>query len=177
MSQFTNDDIERTANETFPGLKFYYRDVNLSRKILKVYKVYMILKEPGFTDTSNKGGGLITKHRFLIASSMAVNIEKYERGTNWGLCVIQRDSFFKVMDIYKSRKKTQITLLHIPKSSIEVFTQCRMSIEDNIIQTARRSFVAYLNDEPVPELTTEEWRKRVEAPIGIDEYGNLINYI
>lgn len=42
-----------------------------------------------------------------------LDISEYEQGTNWGLCVADHESRFKVLDVYEYEGKTQITLLHL----------------------------------------------------------------
>jgi len=167
----TNEQIEEILNGTFAGLALFYRDTNLTDKQLSAYKTGMILQERGFTDASYRGGGLITSHRFLIASARAKNASMFEHGTNWGLVIMNSGSYFKVLDIYAVGDKTQITLLHIPEEGVDFFSRAKINIEDDIVQKARQGFEQKLALPPVPELTTEEWLSRTKQPVGINADG------
>lgn len=171
MENFTNEQIEEVMNSTFAGLSLFYRDTNLTEQQLAVYQTGMILQEKGFTDASYRGGGLATKHRFLIASARAKNAAMFEHGTNWGLVIMNSGSFFKVLDIYTVQDKTQITLLHIPEEGVELFSKAKINIEDQIVAKAREGFEQKLSLPPIPELTTEEWLVRTKNPVGISADG------
>ena len=73
---YTNDQIEKILNDTFPGLTLFYRDTNLSNDLILKYKPGQIIQEKAFVDISYRGGGLTTNFRYLIASSNAKNIEE-----------------------------------------------------------------------------------------------------
>ena len=171
--QFSNEQIEKIMQQTFAGLSLFYRDTNLSDEHLSVYKPGMILRENGMTDASYRGGGMITKHRFLIASAHAKNAAMFEHGTNWGLVILKPGSFFKVLDVFESGGKTQITLLHVPDEGVDLFAQAKTNIEEDIVEKTRKSFQEKLATPPVPELTTEEWLGRTQHPVGLLADGSL----
>lgn len=173
LKNFTNEQIEEILNSTFAGLSLFYRDTNLTEKQLSAYQPGLILQERGFTDASYRGGGLITRHRFLIASARAKNAAMFEHGTNWGLVIMNSGSYFKVLDIYTVGDKTQITLLHIPEEGVAIFSQAKINIEDDIVEKARQGFEQKLALPPVPELTTEEWLGRTKTPVGVNPEGEL----
>lgn len=96
-----------------PGLTNHVRDVNLDPEVAALYKPGMIIRDKAFIGASKRVGGLATTHRFSIFSNHMVDISEYEQGTNWGLCVADHESRFKVLDVYEYEGKTQITLIHL----------------------------------------------------------------
>lgn len=171
MESYTNEQIEQIVNNTFAGLGLFYRDTSLSEKQLSAYKPRMILQSKGFVDASFRGGGIVTKHRFLIASARAKNAAIFEHGTNWGLVIMNAGSYFVVLDVFTVADKTQITLLHIPEEGIDFFAQAKTNIEDQIVTKAREDFALKLLSPPVPELTTADWLNRTSLPVGLNAEG------
>ena len=168
------EQMEQVINGIFPGLTMYVRDVNLSPICAEKYQPDMIIKERGFTDASNRVMGMITTHRFAILSNHMADFRPYEHSTNWGLFVAQSGSHFKVLDVYRFRDRTQITLLHLPDDERwKVFENVKISIEDQITEMARKRFEAKSVTEPIPELSTEVWLQRCSSPLGMDEQGKL----
>ena len=53
-----NARLKAIYNETFSGLKLFYRDTTLPDNLILNYKVGQIIQEKGFTDMSSLGGGL-----------------------------------------------------------------------------------------------------------------------
>lgn len=105
--------LEAALNDMLPGLTNHVRDVNLDPGVAALYKPGMIIWDKAFIGASKRLGGLATTHRFSIFSNHMVDISEYEQGTNWGLCVADHESHFKVLDVYEYEGKTQITLLHL----------------------------------------------------------------
>ena len=96
---------ENSCNRIFPGLQMFIRDTFLSDEVEKMYIIGKIIKDPTFCDTSCRVGGIITTHRFAILSNRFVDFSPAEHGTNWGLCVCKRNSYFKIIDVLKLKKK------------------------------------------------------------------------
>jgi len=165
-------EIEQIINTTYPGITMLYRDVSLG-SIAKLYKKGMIIKERAFTDASKRGGGIITTHRYAIFSNRYMDASKFEQGTNWGLCIIQRGSHFKVLDLYTKKEKTQITLLHLPEKHWEMFTNLKLNLDEELVSYARERFDELLTAPPIDELTTDDWLKRCSFPLGMDDEGNF----
>ena len=166
--------LNEVINRTFPGLAMFVRDVNLSIEIANKYIPDLIIMERAYVDASYRVMGMITSHRFAILSNSMANIEQFEHGTNWGLCVSQRGSYFKVLSVHEYSGKTQILLLHLPTGDDwKVFLNTKISIEEEIIASSIERFENKCNLEPIPELCTEEWLKRCSFPIGMDDSGNL----
>ena len=100
----------------------------------------------------------------------------YEHGTNWGLCVAQRDSHFLVLDIYKYNGKTKILLLHLPDDERwNLFKNVSINIIDEIIEDCKKRFENKCNLETIPELKTDEWLKRCSFPLGFCRKAMCLN--
>jgi hypothetical protein len=113
MENFYIKQYEQASNNIFPGLQMFVRDTILDDEVEKIYTIGKIIKDPTFCDASCRVGGLITPHRFAILSNRYVDFGSAEHGTNWGLYVCKRNSYFKILDVYKINAKTQISLLHL----------------------------------------------------------------
>lgn len=172
--EFDNQQIQAIINETFPGLSFFYRDTNLTDEQIAKYHVGQILKMPGFTDMSYKGGGLTTNFRYLIASAFGKNLSAFDpNAAKFGLIMLTSDAYFKVLDIYKIGGKTQMLLLNIPASAVDFFKNATTNIEEDVKNKARQRFDQLANAEGVPELQTPEWLLRTSMPIGMNKEGEL----
>lgn len=172
-----NQKIEEIFNQTFPGLTLLYRDTDLSSDLISKYKVGQIIHERGFTDTSRLGGGLKTNLRYLIASAQGRDLSMFDpNSAKWGLILISSGGYFKVLDIYEKNGKTQILLLNIPETGVELFSSTTTNVEQQVIEKGRQSFDEIINAEPIAELVTNEWKERVQFPIGMDDKGNFFSY-
>jgi hypothetical protein len=169
-----NTRIKDILDETFSDLKLFYRDTNLSDDFIAKYKVGQIIKEKGFTDMSYIGGGLSGNLRYLIASSEARDLSKFNPGSvKNGHSLLDDNSFFKVLDIQKIKDKTQIFLLNIPGNSLPLFKNSTSNLEEEITEKARQKFIDKVNSVLIPELQTENWKERTKAPIGMSDNGEL----
>ena len=169
-----NKQIEEIFNQTFGGLTLFYRDTTLSENLISKYHVGQILTERGFTDMTFKGGGLATNFRYLIASANGKDLSAINpNSAQFGHILLSSNAFFKVLDIYKIGKKTQVFLLEIPETTLDFFSSATSNIEDDITKKARESFEIKIDAEPIPELQTQEWRERTEFPIGMNDKGEL----
>ena len=102
--------LESLMNEMLPGLQLLL-EINYARRS-GVLPSREVVRNPAFTDATCRVGGMVTTHRYSILSNHMVDLVLAEHGTNWGLCIANRDSHFKVLDIYEHEGKTQILLLH-----------------------------------------------------------------
>ncbi len=135
------DTLEWIINQTYPGLTMYVRDVNLPEELAQKYVPGLIIREPAFTDASCLVQGMITTHRFGILSNHMADFQTYEHGTNWGLYVANKDSYFKVMANHEYNGKTLILLLHLPGGdSWRVFFNAIMNIDEEVIATSIERF-------------------------------------
>lgn len=172
-----NEMIEKVINQVYPGLTHYVRDTNLEEKIINKYNAGRILYERAFVDTTNKIGKPIKKVRFSIFSNNAVELNAItdpEHQNNWGLHLINKDSAFKVLDVYSYEEKILITLLHIPIEYDSIFEKVNSNLDDQIIETARKRFETSMTQDIKEELD-EEWYKRVQFPIGMTDDGEYFS--
>lgn len=161
--------FEKIFNWTYPGATLYYKDCELDAALVEQFTKGKILRNGYFLDVSCKGAGIKFNTRFLIASSKAAPLyvinpdnEKY------GHCCINANSYFKILDVYKLKGKTQIFLLHIPAQGISYFKKANSNMDDFFIQHARFSFDEKCEMEPLPELLEPGWIKRTNFPVGMD---------
>jgi hypothetical protein len=92
----------------------------------------------------------------------------------YGPAIIQRDGFFKVLDVYELRGHVQITLLHVPEELVDhLRTPEPNEMERELVQAARTSFEENLSNPAVPALTEPEWLERTSFPLGMSEEGDL----
>ena len=167
---------EDSCNRIFPGLQILVRDTFLSDEIEKMYIIGKIIKDPTFCDTSCRVGGILTTHRYAILSNRFVDFSLAEHGTNWGLCVCKRNSYFKIIDIFKIEDKTQITLLHLDENW-RLFENNSSNVEEVILKMSRERFQNKYNKPPIPELATKQWLERLLYPIGIDTNKKYVSLI
>ncbi|MCK8482319.1 hypothetical protein [Psychroserpens algicola] len=171
-----NKEIAEIYNQTFGGLTLFYRDTNLSEDLISKYEIGQILLERGFTDMSFKGGGISTNCRYLIASAFGKDVSSIMPDTiEFGHTMLPSGAYFKVLDIYKVDGKSQIFLLNIPENVTEFFYKATSSVENDIVIKARESFDSKINSEPIAELEKDEWKNRIEFPIGMSEKGEFFN--
>lgn len=169
-----NARLKTIYNETFSGLRLFYRDTNLPENLISNYKVGQIIQEKGFTDMSSLGGGLSGNLRYLIASAHPKDLSKFNPDSaKNGHFLLDSIAYFKVLDIYKIENKTQVFLLNIPDNSITLLKNSTSNLEEEIIEKARKKFSDKINLPLVSELQTEKWKERTKSPIGIDENGQL----
>ncbi|MCD0470112.1 hypothetical protein [Flavobacterium sp. JAS] len=169
-----NTRIKDILDETFSDLKLFYRDTNLPEDLITHYKIGQIIKERGFTDMSYIGGGLSGNLRYLIASSEARDLSKFNpNSVKNGHSLLDDNSFFKVLDIQKIKNKTQIFLLNIPGNSLPLFKNSTSNLEEEITEKARRKFIDKIDSVLIPELQTEDWKERTKLPLGMNEIGEL----
>jgi hypothetical protein len=154
----------------------FVRDTLLDKETEEKYIIGRIIKEPTFCDVSQRVGGLLTSHRFAILSNHFVDFNFTEQGTNWGLFVCKRNSYFKIIDIFKIDEKTQISLLHLD-DNWTLFENNSSNVEEDIIKISRERFKNKVNSPPIPELATKRWLERLINPIGIDQKNNYFPLI
>ncbi|WP_426483617.1 hypothetical protein [Flavobacterium sp. 2] len=169
-----NARLKAIYNETFSGLKLFYRDTNLSENLISNYKVGQIIQERGFTDMTSLGGGLSGNFRYLIASSHPKDLSKFNPDSaKIGHFLLDTITYFKVLDIYKIGDKTQVFLLNIPDNSISLFKNSSSNLEEEIIEKAQKRFREKIDAALIPELQTENWKERTKSPIGMSDNGEF----
>jgi len=169
-----NARLKAIYNETFSGLKLYYRDTNLSESLISNYNIGQIIQEKGFTDMSSIGGGLYGNLRYLIASAHPKDLSKFNPDSaKIGHFLLDSITYYKVLDIQKIDNKTQIFLLNIPDNSISLFKNSTSNLEEEIIEKARKKFRNKISLPLIPELQTENWKEKTKTPIGMLDNGEL----
>ena len=169
-----NARLKAIYNETFSGLKLFYRDTNLPENLISNYKIGQIIQEKGFTDMTSIGGGLCGNFRYLIASAHSKDLSKFNPDSaKIGHFLLDSIAYFKVLDIQKIDDKTQVFLLNIPDTSISLFKNSSSNLEEEIIEKARKKFSTKINSPLIPELQTENWKERTKSPIGMSDNGEL----
>ena len=165
--------IQEMIKDTYSNLKFYVRDVDIEDKIIYKYKIGDIIYEKAFVDCTKKISGLSKKVRYFILSNKAKDLSKYETKTKWGLCVIDKNSAFKILDIYRRGEKTLIILLHVPEEIAEQFKKVHSNFDKEVCKKIKDEFDKLYNREPDKDLK-DDWYERIKFPIGIDNNNNLI---
>ena len=159
---------DKIGKKTFKDLAFFYRDTTLDKKLISKYKTGSIINERGFCDLSNKSGGIIGNLRFLIASNNGKDLSLIDPElSQYGFILIQSDSFFKILDVYKLKGKTQILLLNISEDLVDYFKNSNSIVEKNIISLTRKDFNEKINDPIIEALDSEYWRERISKPVGM----------
>ena len=166
--------LEQLMNEMLPGLQLFARDINLTPEEEAKFHVGQIVRNAAFTDATSRIGGMVTTHRFSILSNHLFDLTKAEHGTNWGLHVANRDSHFKVLDIYEHEGKTQILLLHLPDDyRWKWMEHVNLDLPVDIVADSRERFASKAHAEPIPEVTSQEWLDRCGFAPGLDIKGEL----
>lgn len=110
----------------------------------------------------------------LTALDYSVDWPEDEHGTNWGLCVANRESLFKVLDVYEREGKTQIALLHLlDDDRWRIFANAEFDMPGLGIEDIRARFEARCSQELISELSTEDWLERCSYPVGMNLSGGL----
>ncbi|MCV9932026.1 hypothetical protein OIU80_07000 [Flavobacterium sp. LS1R47] len=169
-----NSRLKSIYNETFSGLKLFYRDTELPDYLISNYKVGQIIQEKGFTDMSSLGGGISGNFRYLIASAHAKDLSIFNPDSaKIGHFLLDSISYFKVLDIQTTEDKTQIFLLNIPDNSLTLFKNSSSNLEEEITEKARDKFINKKNSLLIPELQTKNWKERTKSPIGMNDNGEM----
>ena len=86
--------------------------------------------------------------------------------------IANRDSHFNVLGCHCFNQQTAIILLHLPDDERwKLFEKVHLSLEEDILNRAIYSFETKIQLPPIPELTTNDWLKRCEFPLGVDNNG------
>lgn len=161
--------------ETFSDVAFFHRDTDLSDEVLARYETGLVVQERAYVDCSYMSGGLAARHRYLIITGKARDLNALAGvDKKYGPIIIQRDAFFKVLDVYHKDGHTQITLLHLPEELIPHLRTPELNeIEEEMVEAARRNFQENLEASTVTALMEPQWLDRVKFPLGMSEDGDF----
>lgn len=186
--------IEKILNWIIPGLKFFYRDTDAEINVETLYPIGKVLRSGFFVDLSTRLLKPSKNTRFIIAASHAAVICDYKsdeekkralgfspKAEEWQHAVLHKNTWLKVMDVYKKGNLTQILLLQIPETAAKFFgdedvllnfINDELGDENSIVDLARRDFDEKLIDMVHPRSLDLDLAKRMSQPIGMDPNGN-----
>lgn len=167
--------VAQLWKETFSNVGFFRRDTDLPDGLLRKYRRGAIIQEHAFVDCTYLEGGLAARHRYLIVTGKARDLHDLAGlDPRYGAAIIQRDAFFKMLDVYELQGRSQVTLLHVPAELVDrLRTREPNEIEAEMVEAARRDFDQSLRAPTVSALTEPEWMGRVAFPIGMNDEGEL----
>lgn len=160
--------------ETYFGLKMYVRDMDLSDEVIDLYKANIgkTIYEKAYVDCTYKIGGLKKNTRVVILSNSIKNISLFENNTDWWLCVAERDSKFKILDVNKFDDKNLIVLLHLKNDLARLFDNKFEELDEEIIKECEEEFKQDINKEHINSLD-EKWYQRLFFAISISDKGEI----
>lgn len=164
--------VQRVCNDTTMGIGLFVRDCDLSPEAVARYSPGTILREPGYTYATNRIGGIPTSHRVSILSNHMLDLgadAADPRTRDCGICMADRGSRFKVLDVYEKDGKTQILLLHLMDD--ERWRAYMNSADDGSganVSGARSLFDKACGEDAVEAVSSEEWLDLMSSPIGLD---------
>ncbi|ABW68044.1 hypothetical protein [Desulfosudis oleivorans] len=162
------------AQAAFAECGAFYRDTVLPTTILSLYKTGTLFRELTFCDATYKFGGFAAADRYLIISANAHCIDELSEHPEWGLCVWQTGSIFKVIGHHQSDRHSQITLLEVPEEFLDEFLTPDLSeMEQYFSRGAEEQFQAALQTEALEEHQTRLWLDRLIFPVGVDDDGHF----
>lgn len=180
MSGFDLETVKDAINVTYPGLMLLGRDVNLPQELASKYTSGLIVRERAFTDATPRLGGMVTTHRFVIMSNHMVDFDALVGGDDdgtvpeWRLHVANRDSRFKVLGKADIDGRTLIFLLHLPDDARwRIFAQSDFDIDEHLLEDALARMIRRLEQEPIPDVTSERWLERCQFPLGMSDNGDF----
>lgn len=174
--------LESLANWVLPGLQFFYRDTDAIDDASLYYQKGQTLRAGFFVDVTTKLLKPLHKARFIIASAHAALlfemkglVRENPDVERWNLTTLHFNSYFKVMDVYKTPSCTQVFLLHIPPSAALLLGDTDLNFIDQatgdkqfLSALARQSLDEKLRMDYHPRPFDETLCKRMEAPVGLD---------
>lgn len=173
--------IEKIINWTLSGLQFYFRDTDAPVVVGSTYRPGEVIRAGFFIDVTTKLWRPAQRTRYLIASAHAARL--FEVGdlcannpkvAEWNLCVLDFNSYFKVMDVYERDGFTQVFLLHIPKAAAQLGSG-EVSIVFNggergsLVELARQNFDEKLAMDVHPRSKDPVFVDRTYHPVGLDK--------
>lgn len=186
--------MEEFMQWTLPGLQFYYRDTDAPIDVEKMYPLGKVFRTGFYATVSTLLQRPVHKTRFLIASAHvallcsdseghrnAEGLRYSPRAEEWRQGLLHRNSWMKVIDVYRTPEVTQILLLQIPESGYKIpaasealaqFIQGHVGNGINIVELARRSLDEKLGMEVHPRSRDHDLMELMHRLPGFDDVGN-----
>lgn len=163
-------EFDQARFETLDDLQMYVRDADFLRSDIERYVPGMILREKDYVKASSLIVGMVCSCRFLILSNHMVDETKSELGERLGLHVADKDSHFRVLDVFEDQGKTQILLLHlVDDSRWNLFKDEALDAYEEVIVGARALFKNAAHGEAALGFANGDWIEACSSPIGFDE--------
>ena len=163
------------CKKTYDNIKLYVRDMELSNEIITLYQnnIGKTIKEKSFVDCTKKIGGLVKNTRTYIISNSIEDFSLFEQDTNYGLCVANENSYFKIIDVQTVENKNYIILLQLDKDTRHFLENISTNIDIEIKNIGKEQFQKDIKSKHLEELD-DNWYKRLFFPIGINKNGEII---
>lgn len=171
----------------FSPLQFYYRDTDAPIDVDKVYKKGSVIRCGAEMEVTQKLLRPVHKLRFMVASPGLLNIEDFPtrdgkelEASAYEECVIGRNLYFIVMDVYHYAGMVQVLLLQLPHDAIAFARKYHIKIslkslsaigpdDTPLVQYARHD-LQIKSAEPVHgHSLSDKWVRKMWQPIGMDE--------
>lgn len=159
----------------YSNAKIYIRDLYLPVEFEEKYKPGIIIREVDEVAASARiRGGLVQSHRYMIVSDHMKLSKSEPCCANWGMYTADKNSRFKVLDVYKYRYTVMILLYHLPDDDSWKSFEGELNSEDmKFAEYCRGIFKSFCSQRATPELVVKDWIKICSSPIGMDDDGVL----
>ena len=159
----------------YSNARIYIRDLILPPELEEKYKPGLIIREADEVAASARiRGGLVQSHRYMIVSDHMKLSGSEPCGANWGMYTADKNSRFKVIDVYHFKNSTMILLYHLPEDdSWKSFEGELNSDEKKFAEYCRGIFQSFCAQRATQELLVRDWIEICSSPIGMDDDGVL----
>jgi hypothetical protein len=171
----------------FNPLQFYYRDTDAPIDVDKVYKKGSVIRCGAEMEVTQKLLRPVHKLRFMMASPGLLNVEDFPtrdrkelEASSYEECVIGRNLYFIVMDVYHYAGMVQVLLLQLPYKAIAFAQEYHIKISPKslsaigpddtpLVQYARHDLQIKAAKPVHGHSLSSKWVKKMWQPIGLDE--------
>lgn len=158
----------------FSGHEAYYRDTVLPARLLPLYEVGVVFRDPTLCDATHQFGGFAAPHRYLIISTSATCLDSLSQEPGLGQCIWLPGRLFKVIAVHQRDGHSQVTLLEIPEALRAQFATAHLTpMEEQFAEQAAAQFEQALRTPALPEHASPRWLDRLAYPLGIDDHGRF----
>lgn len=180
--------INQIINWILPGLQFFYRDTDADIDVEKMYPIGKVLRTGFNTSVSAKLQQPAQKTRFFIAAAHAAKLYSEEdgevnedglylspRAEEWQHAVLSKNSWLKVLDVYKVGDVTQVFMIQIPETAAQIFEDNEVLfnfIDDyetegyTLVEYARKSLNEKMRQLVHPRSTDRDFISLMWRPVG-----------